>query len=241
MPKGHLKNHFPRPHWLHYKRNKDKDKKMEKEPWRIEKEKMVEGFHGRNASAVKGQIVFAGSSLMEQFPIEEWVKELGPDAPIVYNRGVGGYTTTDMLPILDACVYELEPRKVFINIGTNDLSNPDLSLEMVMENYDQIITLIEEHVPGVVIYMMAYYPVNLEAAVEEIKPALMVRTNEKINQANRLVEQLAIKHNQKYIDVNAPLKDEQGRLKAEYTVEGMHIKPEGYRTIFDDVMKYVME
>ena len=37
-----------------------KDKKMEKEPWRIEKEKMVEGFHGRNASDVKGKIVFAG-------------------------------------------------------------------------------------------------------------------------------------------------------------------------------------
>ena len=84
------------------------------------------------------------------------------------------------------------------------------------------------------------------AALEEAKrlreEAEKSKANkQKINQANRLVEQLAIKHNQRYIDVNAPLKDEQGRLKAEYTVEGMHIKPEGYRTIFDDVMKYVME
>ena len=36
-------------------------------------------------------------------------------------------------------------------------------------------------------------------------------------------------------------KDENGNLKAEYTIEGMHIKPEGYRAIFADVMRYVRE
>ena len=178
---------------------------------------------------------------MEMFPIEKWVKELGPNAPIVYNRGVGGYRTTDLLPILDACVFELKPRKVFINIGTNDLSDGNISLETVMSNYDRIITQIEEKLPGVIIYMMAYYPINYEAATEEMKPCLLIRTNEKINRANELVAQLAAKHGQKYINVNAPLMDEQGRLKAQYTIEGMHIKPEGYRAIFEDIMAYVME
>lgn len=214
---------------------------MAKEAWRLEKEQMVRDFHVRNQNAVKGQIVFTGSSLMEMFPIEEWVKELGQDAPIVYNRGVGGYRTTDLLPILDACVFELEPRKVFINIGTNDLSDPDIPIEKVMEQYDRIIAQIEEKLPGVMIYMMAYYPINYEAAAEEMKPCLLIRTNEKIRTANEQVEKLAAKHGQKYINVNAPLMDEQGRLKAEYTIEGMHIKPEGYRAIFDDVMKYVRE
>ena len=214
---------------------------MEKEAWRLEKEQMVRDFHVKNKSAVKGQIVFTGSSLMEMFPIEEWVKESGPDAPIIYNRGVGGYRTTDLLPILDACVFELKPRKVFINIGTNDLSDSSIPLETVMENYDKIITQIEEKLPGIVIYMMAYYPINYEAATEEMKPCLLIRTNEKINRANELVEKLAEKHNQRFINVNAPLTDTQGRLKEEYTIEGMHIRPEGYRAIFDDVMKYVME
>ncbi len=214
---------------------------MAKEAWRLEKEQMVRDFHVRNQNAVKGQIVFTGSSLMEMFPIEEWVKELGQDAPIVYNRGVGGYRTTDLLPILDACVFELEPRKVFINIGTNDLSDPDIPIEKVMEQYDRIIAQIEEKLPGVMIYMMAYYPINYDAAAEEMKPCLLIRTNEKIRTANEQVEKLAAKHGQKYINVNAPLMDEQGRLKAEYTIEGMHIKPEGYRAIFDDVMKYVKE
>lgn len=214
---------------------------MEKEAWRLEKEQMVKDFHIWNKDAVKGQIVFTGSSLMEMFPVEEWVKELGPDAPIVYNRGVGGYKTSDLLPILDACVFELEPRKVFINIGTNDLSDDSIPLEKVMSNYDRIITQIEERLPGVIIYMMAYYLVNYDAADEEMKPCLLIRTNEKINRANELVEQLAARHGQRYINVNAPLMDEQGRLKAEYTIEGMHIKPEGYRAIFEDVMAYVNE
>ena len=214
---------------------------MEKEAWRLEKEQLINTFHVWNKDAVKGQIVFTGSSLMEMFPIEKWVKELGPNAPIVYNRGVGGYRTTDLLPILDACVFELRPRKVFINIGTNDLSDGSVPLETVMSNYDQIITQIEEKLPGVIIYMMAYYPINYDAATEEMKPCLLIRTNEKINKANELVAQLAAKHGQRYINVNAPLMDEQGRLKAEYTSEGMHIKPKGYRAIFQDIMTYVKE
>lgn len=214
---------------------------MAKEAWRLEKEQMVRDFHEWNKDAVKGQIVFAGSSLMEMFPIEEFVKELGADAPIVYNRGVGGYRTTDMLPIMDACVLELQPRKVFINIGTNDLSDPDVTIEAMIERYDEILDIIEREIPEVKIYLMAYYPVNYEAAEESMKPCLVIRNNEKIARANEQVKKLAEKHKQRYIDVNAPLKDEQGRLKAEYTIEGMHIKPEGYRTIFDDIMKYVRE
>lgn len=88
---------------------------------------------------------------------------------------------------------------------------------------------------------MAYYPINYEAAAENMKACLKIRTNEKITTANAAVEKLAKKHNQKYIDVNRNLKDEQGSLKAEYTIEGMHIKEEGYRAIYEDVMAYVKE
>jgi 6-pyruvoyltetrahydropterin/6-carboxytetrahydropterin synthase len=43
------------------------------------------------------------------------------------------------------------------------------------------------------------------------------------------------------IDINDPLKDENGNLKAEYTIEGMHIKEEGYRAIFPEFIRYAME
>ena len=212
------------------------------EQWRIEKAEMVKRYHEQNQLLPKGGVLFAGSSLMEMFPIEQWVAEMPEPRPLVYNRGVGGYTTKDLIPILDICVWELEPKKVFINIGTNDLSDPNDSVAGMITRYKEILTRIEEHLPGVPVYVMAYYPVNSEAAPnDQVREWLKVRTNEKIAAANLEVRKLAEKHGQRFIDLNAPLMDEQGRLKAEYTIEGVHMNEKGYRVIFDDVMRYVME
>ena len=209
--------------------------------WREEKRKLVESYRERNKTAVKGGVVFAGSSLMEQFPVEEWVREQGDIALPVYNRGIGGYTTKDLLPILDVCVWELAPKKVFINIGTNDVRDANEPIPMIRARYDDLLRQIEAHLPGAVIYLMAYYPVNPDAADENMKRVLAVRSNARIDEANRAVELLAKAHGQRYIDVNAPLKDGQGRLRAEYTVEGMHINRAGYQAIFEDLMRYVKE
>ena len=206
----------------------------------IDKEMKVLRYREENKSVKHGQVVFAGSSLMEMFPINKLLKEHGDDT-IIYNRGIGGFVTRELMDVLDVCVTDLKPRKVFINIGTNDLNSSDVPIADVMDIYDKIISRIEVAVPGVRIYLMAYYPVNYEAASEELKPCLRIRTNEKINAANAEVEKLAKRHGQKYIDVNANLKDEQGRLKAEHTIEGMHIYESGYRAIYEDVMKYVRE
>lgn len=177
---------------------------------------------------------------MEMFPINKLLEEHGDDT-IIYNRGIGGYVTNELLQVTDVCITDLKPKKVFLNIGTNDLSNPQIPISQMIENYDRILCKIEEALPQTVIYLMAYYPVNYEAAAEEMKECLKIRTNEKIQRANEEVKKLAQKHGQHYIDVNKNLKDEQGRLKAEYTIEGMHIKEEGYAAIYDDVMRYVKE
>lgn len=139
------------------------------------------------------------------------------------------------------CILDLQPRRLFINIGTNDLSNAEIPVAQIMERYDQILSRVEETLPSVEIYLMAYYPINYEAASEEMKPCLLVRTNEKIIGANAEVKKLAERHGAKYIDVNDALKDEQGRLKAEYTIEGMHIREEGYRAIWPAFLSYVLE
>lgn len=193
-----------------------------------------------NRKVIPGQIVCAGSSLMEQFPVEKFIKENQLDVTL-YNRGIGGYITDELLEHIDTCILDLQPSRLFINIGTNDLSNPNVTISQMIANYDRILSIVQEKFPQVEIYMMAYYPINYEAAAEEMKPCLRVRTNERINEANEAVKVLAQKHHARYIDINAPLKDAQGNLKAEYTIEGMHITEEGYRSIFPEFMKYVME
>lgn len=205
-----------------------------------DKEMKIERFRKENKSVEYGKTVFVGSSLMEMFPISKLLQEHGDDT-IIYNRGVGGFISAELLDAIDVCVLDLKPSRVFINIGTNDLSWSSISIEQLMDNYDKIITTIEEHIPSVEIYLMAYYPVNPEAASEGMKECLKIRTNEKINRANEQVMALAQRHRQKYIDINSNLKDKLGRLKAEYTIEGMHINENGYKAIYDNIMRYVVE
>ncbi|MDD6051997.1 MAG: GDSL-type esterase/lipase family protein [Clostridiales bacterium] len=209
--------------------------------WKQEKYRMVERWRSENQRCEKGAIVFAGSSLMEMFPVEAFAKEQGPDFPTVYNRGVGGWRTDDMLPMLDVLVTDLMPRKLFINIGTNDLSDPTVTIDALISRYDRILTQIEACVPGVAITLMAYYPVNAQAADEGMKATLRIRNNERIRAANVAVKALAERHHQRYADFNAPLTDAEGNLRAEYTIEGMHIREEGYRAIWPDVRKAILE
>ena len=203
-------------------------------------EQLLADYAEKNKSAHKGQILFVGSSLMEQFPIEEFVKEL--DLPYaVYNRGIGGYVISQLKAALNTCVLDLEPSRIFINIGTNDLTVAEWTTESVIAHYEALLRQILSALPSARITLMAYYPINIDAAIEQIKPALRIRSNERINEANRQVEALAKKLGLRYIDVNDALKDEQGRLKAEYTKEGMHIKPEGYRAIMPALLPYLQE
>jgi len=209
--------------------------------WKKAKYHLAEEWITRNQSCEKGAVVFAGSSLMEMFPVEKFAKEEGPSFPTVYNRGLGGWRTDDMLPMLDTLVIDLQPRRVFINIGTNDLSDPAVTIEALIERYEQILATIESGVPGVDIVLMAYYPINYDAADEGMKATLRIRTNARIREANEAVKAMAARRGDKYIDVNGPLTDEQGRLRAEYTIEGMHIYEAGYRAIWPLVKAAVME
>src|SRR5699024_11602926 len=59
-----------------------------------------------NQFIAKGQILFVGSSLMEQFPINEFQQTLDKKL-IIYNRGVSCFITEEFLLIMDLCFFEL--------------------------------------------------------------------------------------------------------------------------------------
>ena len=208
--------------------------------WKKQKYRMVQSWPALNKSCQPGQIVFTGSSLMEMFPVEKFAAEEGPDFPTVYNRGVGGWRTEEMLACLNEMLIDLQPRRVLINIRTNDLSDAAVTIDALIGRYEDILARIEAAVPSVEIVMMAYYPINYDAADESMKACLRIRTNERIRQANQAVEALALRFGHRFINVNAPLTDDQGRLKAEYTIEGMHIREEGYRAIWPLVKEEIL-
>lgn len=207
-----------------------------KERSRQEKAEKVERFRHLNPYVKKGQIVFAGSSLMEQFPIYEFLQDF--DLPFtIYNRGVGGFTTTEMLPVLKETIYDLEPKYLFLNIGTNDLNGPDYVQEELIARYDHILNEIESHLSGIKIYLLAYYPVNPEAtSIPVMKEVFRHRTNKRIQEASEAVKLLAQKHNAGFLDLNEGITDKKGNLKAEYTIEGMHMYADGYKHVLDALL-----
>lgn len=201
----------------------------------------IEKFRYLNESAKKGETLFTGSSLMEHFPINELLMDYGMEN-VIYNRGVGGFKTDDMLEHMEEQIFGTEPSKIFINIGTNDIGAPDYKLEVLIEKYEKILTQIKERLPETEVYMMAYYPVNEVDKVPEGewgKTLFATRTNENIALANKEVEKLADKMGYHYIDVSEGLRDENGRLKKEFTIEGIHMYANGYRVILKNMKPYL--
>lgn len=208
---------------------------------RKEQQRKVRNYKEMNRIAKKGQILFTGSSLMEHFPVAELCLSNGVDK-VVYNRGISGTTTDDFLAEIDTVLFDLEPSKVFINIGTNDINErPDGEFwqDHLLRNYEKILGQMKQRLPQTRVFMMAYYPVNEK--VLDAAGKLNTRTNATLKDTNVKVAQLAEKYGYTYIDVNDGIKDESGALRKDITVEGMHIYAGGYQSIFDALKKYILE
>lgn len=207
-----------------------------------EKEEKAKNFKLLNQFAVKGQTLFTGSSLMEQFPVAELAKDHGIDK-IIYNRGIGGYTTDEFMEEIDTVLFDLEPSKLFINIGTNDMNEregiPDWNAHL-LTNYETILKQIKERLPECEVYMMAYYPVNPTVAKDDFaKQALKIRTKENLDMVNHQLAELAAKYHYHFINANEGLCNENGELKAEFTKEGMHMFANAYEVVFNNLQKYI--
>ncbi|SHO47552.1 GDSL-type esterase/lipase family protein [Anaerocolumna xylanovorans] len=207
-----------------------------------EKADKIKHYSILNQYVKKGEILFTGSSLMEQFPIYEFMQDYDIRETI-YNRGASGFTSSEMILALDTLIFELEPRKIFINIGTNDLSAVDYTLEELTGRYEYILNEIKEHLPKTKIYVMAYYPCNCEHDFgnEEAREWIKQRSNEKVAEANEALKAMAERYQVKYIDISRNLYDRDKNLKSEYSVEGVHMYANGYRAILDELMEYVRE
>ena len=195
--------------------------------FQAEKARKSKNFQYLNQYIKKGQILFTGSSLMEHFPVAEL------------------YAESDLS----------RDGMLFINIGTNDMnSTPAASdsnasadipswMPHLLENYEKILQICQEKLPKTEIYMMAYYPINTRVISMMKDPFLKekfkTRTNEKVRQANARIAQLAEQHGCHYIDVNDGLANNAGALKPEYTVEGVHMYPNGYRIVFENLKPYL--
>ena len=205
-------------------------------------EYMVEKYRQLNASAQKGQILFVGSSLMEHFPINEILMSRGLDIKI-YNRGISGYTIPELLESMDEQIFDLEPSVIFINIGTNDISRPYETAEGFEADYRNVLTQIKERLPETKVYVMAYYPVNVELAKKVVAwpeaPLAAELRLQRLDKANAIAESLAKEMGFEFINVNDGLAGVDGQTLREYSTDGIHLWPKAYEIVFDNMSKYI--
>ena len=90
-------------------------------------EKKCNVYEIENANFSHGQIVFIGDSITDGCALNDYYKNL-PLA--VYNRGIGGDTTSGVLERLKLSLFDIKPSKIVMLIGINDI-NGSISNEKI--------------------------------------------------------------------------------------------------------------
>lgn len=207
-------------------------------------DELVKKYHIMNGYAKKNEVLLVGSSLMEHFPLNELAQSMGMTT-IMYNRGIGGYKVADLVKAKEECIFELQPRKVFINIGTNDIGDHSYVQEKLVEEYRSLLSEIKTRLPKASIYVMSYYPVNAKddfgLPPEIHEGQFRTRTNEAITNANNAIEKMAGELHLPFINVSHGLEDSEGNLKKEYSTDGVHMFPNGYQIVLNNLRQYIEE
>lgn len=176
-------------------------------------------------------IIFLGNSITNGC---EW-SELFAN-PRVKNRGISGDTTMGVYDRLDA-ILKGQPAKIFLMIGINDLSR-GLAADTVVENFARIVARIREQSPATRLYIQSLLPVSDAFGMFGGHTA---RRGD-IPAINTQLEALAAQHGAAYIDLFSRFVDAQtGKLKTDYSNDGLHLLGKGYLLWRDIVLPYVNE
>jgi lysophospholipase L1-like esterase len=174
---------------------------------------------------VPGRIIFLGNSITE---MGDWKTATGDTT--VINRGIGGDITYGVLKRLKD-ITDRQPSKVFMLLGINDIGK-DIPDAVIADNELKIVKAIHEKCPQTKIYVESVLPVN---------PTIYnfpqhYDKEEHVLALDKLLKANAAAGDYTYVDIFHLFADADGRLKAQYTYEGLHLKPAAY-TIWVDYLR----
>ena len=175
-------------------------------------------------------IVFLGNSLTDGC---EWAELFGN--PHIKNRGINADNTVQMLERLDPIVSG-QPKKLFLLTGVNDLAD-GRSPEATAENIARIVDRFRKESPRTKIFVQSVLPVN--DTYGRFKSYNDGALDEPIRQLNVLIEKLCAERGIVFIDLYSHFVGEDGRMKAELTNDGLHLKGPGYLIWKGVIEKYV--
>ena len=177
--------------------------------------------------------LFLGDSITDYYPLEEYYDNL----PVV-NSGIAGNKTTDILSNMKERVYQYNPTKVFLLIGTNDIDSNDKDIvNTTFNNIKKIIKRIRKNRSDATIYVESIYPVNSTIVNNTVNN----RNNNKIKKLNQKLSSYCNDNNCTYINLFNDLVDSKGNLKSNYTEDGLHLNSLGYVVVTRCLLPYLNE
>lgn len=180
----------------------------------------------------KNDIVFVGSSITEAFNVSEIIGHLK-------NRGIGGDESATLLQRLYPLV-KTNPKKIFIEIGVNEVSNDagtkGISNDSLVNNIERIFDTIKVTTRGTEIYFESILPV---AENNSVLPSF-AHKNHNIVLVNERIKALCLQKNVQFIDLYS-LFVLNGEMNKAYALDGVHPSPEGYKIWQTAIQKNIDE
>ena len=143
-----------------------------------------------------------------------------------------GYTTSDILDDLREHIYVYNPTDVFIELGSNDLTDEN-SISEVVNNLKKIIRGIQNNRSLATIYVESLYPIN--DTKDGFNSNLSI---EYIKKVNKEIESMCKSLDVTYIDMYKEL-SEDDLLKEDYTDDGVKLNSDGYKKVFKVINRYI--
>ncbi|URN83443.1 GDSL-type esterase/lipase family protein [Acetobacterium wieringae] len=168
-------------------------------------------------SALFGNAVVFGDSIAEGLGLYGF---LSPTSLVA----VMGKSTENSLEDVPSLV-NLAPRNVFFELGLNDISHPDSTLDSYLSHYEKIIDAVRLQLPNTQIYLCSIFPVTDEALKE--KPEFS-----QIETYNTALEEMAKRKNIHYIDTYTFLKNN----PQYHEQDGIHVIREFYPIWMDTLV-----
>lgn len=165
----------------------------------------------------KNEIVFLGNSITEG---GKW-QELVPLKHVI-NRGISGDVTYGVLARMDE-ILASKPKKIFILIGINDMKR-GTPKEVILNNYRKIIRMVKEQSPKTKLYVQSILPIN-----KAMLPASYAKlSNTAVLEMNVQLKAIANQQQLNYVNLHDVFAGNDGELKRELSIDGLHLKSAAY-------------
>ena len=176
-------------------------------------------------------IVFLGNSITDGGEFAELF-----DDNRIKNRGISSDVVGGVAKRIGQVVSG-HPKKIFLLVGINDVSH-NLSAGEIAADYEHLVERIRRETPSTQLYIQSVMPVNNDfGRYRNLKGKEKV-----IPELNTLLIGIAGRYDAVYIDLWPVLAEpETGKLRREFTNDGLHLMGKGYRAWTKAIEKYVKD